>query len=395
MGLQYISKHQDFSPDVIIFSNNDVVFDQKGWLEALCAHFTETVGAVGPTSNYVSGRQQTSFNHPHITEEETNTLIGFFLAVRRDALEDVGFHLCSLEGFLDENEKKDTHIGLGGADDHDLSIRLRRAGYRLIIARDVLIYHSGSKSFFEVLGTEGYNRQWQLADLALARKWGKSEVDRLFAPPLNIALGVALRDWHCHWKFASSLMMMVKPWNFNLIDAPRSVIDQARNAIVDQARKCGAHFLLFLDDDHIILPDTFTRLFSHHKSVVGALAFRRLPPYGPCIFSWRTYPENGDLGVIDHPDWIRTGLRQVDAIGFGAVLIDMQVFEKLGPPPWFKFSEVGEDLHFCDLCAQKGIEIWCDTDLVLPHIDTSGVEITDATFIEYHKKQQQAVKEVA
>ena len=89
--------------------------------------------------------------------------------------------------------------------------------------------------------------------------------------------------------------------------------------------------------------------------------------------------------VWDRPDLIGKGLQKVDGIGFGAVLVKTSVFVKLGPPPWFKFSEVGEDLHFCDLCAQAGVEVWCDTSLEAPHINDFGMEVSSATFFMHHQ----------
>ena len=92
--------------------------------------------------------------------------------------------------------------------------------------------------------------------------------------------------------------------------------------------------------------------------------------------------------VWDRPDLIGKGLQRVDGIGFGAVLIKTEVFKRLNPEvpgQWFKFSEVGEDLHFCDLCAQAGVEVWCDTSLEAPHINDFGMEVSSQTFFQYHQ----------
>ena len=387
LGIQTL---QGISPDsdIIIFANNDIVLDSPGWLERLCKHFdSQTVGAVGPSSNYVMGRQNSNCNLPHTYEEETNYLIGFFFAVRREVVEAIGPLSEDLADFLPSTAPQEARdkLALGGADDLDYSIRIRQAGWRMVIARDVFVWHAGSKTFLDVVGPEGYNQQWRAADLALERKWGKAEITKLHAPPLRFAIGIPLRSWHTHWKFARSFAFLQKPWQWNLLDAPRGMVDQSRNAIAQKAKEIGASHLLFLDDDHTFPPDLFFKLYSHNKDVVGALGFRRVEPFSPCVFTWLTSPENGNLMVRERPEWIKTGLRRVDAIGFGAVLIRMSVFDRLGPAPWFKFSEVGEDLHFCDLCAQKGIEVWCDTDLVVPHINDEGMEASEETFFAHHQ----------
>lgn len=371
LGLQYIPQ----DTDIVIFANNDVVLDKPGWLERLCSHFDNpTVGAVGPTSNYVIGKQNISFNVPHVQEEDTNTLIGFFFAVRKEIVDEIGG--------LDESLSPG---GIGGGDDHDYSIRIRRAGWRLVVARDVFVWHSGSKSFMEKLGPEGYNKHWRACDKALEAKWGELETRQLFESPLKIAFGLPMRGWHPHWKFAKSLIYLQKPLSWHMVEANRCVVDQGRNQIVQVAQKHGINYLLFLDDDHTFPSDLLYRLLSHGKDVVGALCFRRVAPFGPCLFSWETERTNGNLMVFDRPDLIRKGLQKVDAIGFGAVLVKMEVFEKLGPPPWFKFTEVGEDLHFCSLCAEKGIDIFCDTDLIAPHIVDDGIEVDEKVFFEHHQ----------
>ena len=85
-GLDYV----DTDSEYVIFANNDVILGSAGWERSLLAHFDSTVGAVGPTSNYVAGRQNRVFDHPGITEEETKVLIGFFMCVRKSAIEEVG-----------------------------------------------------------------------------------------------------------------------------------------------------------------------------------------------------------------------------------------------------------------------------------------------------------------
>lgn len=370
-GLTWI----DSEADIVIFANNDIVL-QEGWIEKLVKHFEDpTVGAVGPTSNYVMGRQHERFNQPHLVAEPVNFLIGFFFAVRKSIVDEIGG--------LDETLSPG---GIGGGDDLDYSIRIRKLDYRLIIARDIFIWHAGSQTFLDVLGPEGYNQHWRACDERVKKKWGELEFNRLHAAPLKFAIGVPLRGWHPHWKFSRAFAMLKKPPQWDLLDSPRGIVDQSRNAIVQKALEVGGFsHLLFLDDDHEFGNDLFYKLISHNKDVVGALAFRRLPPFSPCVFSWSTNRENGKLVVVEHPDWIKTGLRKVDAMGFSAVLLNMRIFEKLGPPPWFKFGEVGEDLTFFDCCAQKGIEVHCDTDLIAPHINDEGVACDENTFYEHHK----------
>jgi GT2 family glycosyltransferase len=137
---------------ILTFINPDTeVF--AGWAEGLAAHLRDAVGAVGPLSNFVCGGQNYAC-YTHSAQPEDNTdwpgiaakiagarihagidsklLIGFFLMVPRAVWEKVGG--------LDP-------VFTLGCDDLDYSLRLRAAGYKLIIAPDVFVYHEGHASF--------------------------------------------------------------------------------------------------------------------------------------------------------------------------------------------------------------------------------------------------------
>lgn len=354
----------------IIFANNDILITEEGWLERLLSHFNERVGAVGPTTNYVMGRQHIRYNHDGIEEEPANFLIGFFMCIRKNVID--------LVGRLDGYEK-------GGADDLDYSKRIRDAGYDLIIARDVYVHHIGSQTFLEDGNVEKYNKTWKAADKWFIQKWGEQEYQKLFQHPINIALCIPMRNDYVHRLFASSLKMMVTPFNFTLIDAPRGIIDDSRNNLVKHAMDIiGADYVMFLDDDHYLPSKLFLRLYNMRCDVASALAFKRNPPHYPCIYQWAFDKENGTIAAVSTPGWIKRGVHQVDATGFAAVLIKKGVFEKI-PYPWFKKDKLGEDLDFCWKCRDYGIDIYCDTDLIVQHIGNNTL-INDQNFYEEMKK---------
>lgn len=133
--------------------NNDTVL-YRGWLDKMTSLFSidkEKVGAVGPTSNYVMGKQSVSVGRRNVTPDQINKLvsmrkgqwstaeflIGFALMISRQAYEEVGD--------LDERF-------FAGSDDFDYSLRLRLAGYQLRIAEDVFVRHVGMKTSHGILG---------------------------------------------------------------------------------------------------------------------------------------------------------------------------------------------------------------------------------------------------
>lgn len=148
----------------VCFFNDDAFIPPSSrlWLNQLLQHFKDSkVGAVGPSSNVVMGMQNIFGTVPY-TSFSSRFLIGFCLLVRRSALEEVG----------------GVDASLPGGDDLDLSIRLRKAGYKLIVDRDVFVYHHGFKTGERIYGTPDKTGGWNSFDMtektnhALIRKHG-------------------------------------------------------------------------------------------------------------------------------------------------------------------------------------------------------------------------------
>jgi GT2 family glycosyltransferase len=140
---------------VILLNPDTQVY--SGWLEGLIEAFKdEKVAAAGPLSDNVCGEQfaglhlrpelmtgrdqivsalhagQSSDRQPRNRGMETKLLIGFCLALRRDVLDEFG--LLEERCYL-------------GADDLEISWRLRALGYKLAIAKTVFVAHECGGSF--------------------------------------------------------------------------------------------------------------------------------------------------------------------------------------------------------------------------------------------------------
>ena len=135
-----------------MFLNNDTVV-AEGWLDELVAPLVRTdVGAVGPRSDNVSGHQATAAvryspdqpgaftrsvrawrNQHRGQTTDVRRLVGFCLAVRRDAFVRIG-------GF-------DERYGIGGFEDDDLCVRLTQLGLRLLVAHGSFVHHHGHATF--------------------------------------------------------------------------------------------------------------------------------------------------------------------------------------------------------------------------------------------------------
>ena len=141
------------SGSFLILLNSDCIVT-KSWIEGLTALPAQdsAIGLAGPVSNSV-GNEQRIFTRgirpEEIIEEglawvsnsgggrfETEMLSFFCVAMRRDVLDRVGM--------LDED------FGLGFYEDDDYCMRARRAGYKLMCAEDVFVYHRGGGSFSRI-----------------------------------------------------------------------------------------------------------------------------------------------------------------------------------------------------------------------------------------------------
>lgn len=139
-----------------------------------------------------------------------------------------------------------------------------------------------------------------------------------------------------------------------------------RALIARQALEAGADYLFWLDDDMRFPPHALLRLLGHQKDIVGCNYITRNMPPRPTA---RNMDPNGvDFWAVPSaPD--AEGLEEVDALGFGCLLMHARVFEKLDQP-WFsmpyspqKGSHVGEDVYFCINASKAGFSTYLDHGL--------------------------------
>ena len=367
-GLNEGYKHLKPDSDYVLWCNNDVLFEAD-WLPKMIKHFRGGVGAVGPTSNYVMGRQWAGCNHGHY-EEHAPMLIGFCLMFRRDVV--------SIIGDVDER------FGLGGSEEWDYQVRMGKdTGLVCIIARDVYIHHFGSKTLWGKAGgtSEDYNEYCKSKDKILREKWGDITVDKFLAYPEKNVLIAIPNPGYIDTRFWSDQLFLNKPpYSEICADVLRSsAIHNARNAIVDMALDKNFRYLIFIDSDMRVPPHTIFKLMDHKVPIVGGNFVSRNPPHFPCSFE---YDEKQDGCRSVHETGM--GLRPRDAIGMACTLIDMKVFrsmkedkEKRGtnPSEFFYWSRFGEDITFCLDARKLGFKTYCDTDLEILHITDEKKEV--------------------
>lgn len=168
---------------------------------------------------------------------------------------------------------------------------------------------------------------------------------------------------------------LLKPsprFEFLQVTIGRMHVHVAREEMAKKALTANADYLLMIDDDMTCPDDLFEKLYADDKDIVAPLAFTRNFPHKPvmyrCVEGWDAV-SNCDtftnFAIMNYP---KDKLVQVDAVGFGAVLIKMDVLRKM-PSPWFMNPfKTGEDIYFCYEAKKYGFTTWMDTRVKLGHV---------------------------
>lgn len=147
-------------------------------------------------------------------------------------------------------------------------------------------------------------------------------------------------------------------------------VHKAREQLVKSGLEQGFHWMLWLDSDMRFPRDLVPRLMSHNKDFVGInYATRQIPSRFVAIK--RTTLDHPDDGLNLYTGEESTGLEEVEAVGFGAVLMKGSALANLPPDKlwfWYEWHQdrnvfVGEDVYFCRMLRQSGVKIYVDHDL--------------------------------
>lgn len=344
----------------LVLLNNDTVVTE-GWLQKLLAHVQRhpNVGAVGPRSNQTGELQydpEAEGQYADLEEMqdyarrvaaryrgkslEFHRLGGFCILLKREVIERVG-HL-------------DERFGIGFYEDDDYCKRISKAGYGLLIAQDVFIYHEGGASFSGL--TSGWanrlmlmNRQRYLAKWADA-SWF-AEMPRLDLAQPAVSVIIATRDRPGLLKEAVASVLAQTFENFELLvvddgeedmgplldefaddriryfRSPRKGKPSALNAALIVAK---GEYIAYLDDDDLYYP-------WHLQTLVCALTNR--PTYGlaytDMVVGYCLPSDNGHRVVTSHPfvkwEYDRSLLRAGNYIPNLAIMHRRALVDQAGP----------------------------------------------------------------
>lgn len=172
-----------------------------------------------------------------------------------------------------------------------------------------------------------------------------------------------------------------------------SMLTESRHRLVAEAMSWGADYMLWLDADHVFPHDTFCRLWSHGKAIVGVNYPRRSTPTAPTA-AYDDGSEHNKL-LYTTQDKAEAGLvEECSHMGFGVCLMNMAVFDVLQDhcdatgaeflplflfePTADKVGMVGEDVYFFRKLRAAGLSPFIDHGLSWAIGHLSEVILTNA-----------------
>lgn len=161
-------------------------------------------------------------------------------------------------------------------------------------------------------------------------------------------------------------------------------IDQVRNLIASYTVRNNFDYVFCVDSDIVLPPDALVKLLSADKHIVsGVYRQRKFDVNIPELFLGLNVVEDDvqktlcfnmtreDLGKYEMANG---DCFEIEACGFGCVLIKREVFEKLEEPHFFykhsiDFKDtISEDVYFCQKAAKAGFKTHFIPSLKLGHI---------------------------
>jgi GT2 family glycosyltransferase len=160
--------------EYIVLLNDDTIVT-NGWLGRMVGYLQDDrIGLIGPVTNWAGNEAKIDvdysgiegideFARRHVRERDGSSfdikmLAMYCIGIRKSLLNEIGL--------LDEQ------FGIGMFEDDDFSLRVRKAGYRVVCAEDIFIHHWGKASFGK-LDDSDYDRLFEENRRKFEEKWGQ------------------------------------------------------------------------------------------------------------------------------------------------------------------------------------------------------------------------------
>lgn len=156
----------------------------------------------------------------------------------------------------------------------------------------------------------------------------------------------------------------------------RMSIDMARNFAAKQAMYLDCDYLMFIDDDVLIPPDTLDRLIELDSDIAAGLVIIRGYPFNVMLFDFMedSSPEQPRIRYFNHlpknDDGSLVKKVKCAAVGFSCAMIKTSLLKKLEPPFFVTGAGNTEDVYFCLKALESFPEttIYADTSIQCGHM---------------------------
>jgi len=192
-------------------------------------------------------------------------------------------------------------------------------------------------------------------------------------------------------------------YEFYFYTVGRLLTAMAREKLVENAISGGVDYILMYDDD-MLLPANFMELMIEdiekkpEIDILAPLAFMRNPPHYAVMYTTiEGYDQKSHQPYFINnfvKKYPKNTLVECDAVGFGSVLIKMDMIKRMSSPYFMSTTGTGEDIYFCTMAKQHAnARIFMDTRIKLGHLGAPRI-IDEDYFEDYLKKTNQDFPEV-
>jgi len=157
-------------------------------------------------------------------------------------------------------------------------------------------------------------------------------------------------------------------------------LDKVRSDIVDYANQENFNGILFVDSDMILPKDTLEKLMAYNKDIITGVYIKKDDNNEVTIYKRKEETvgqpvNNYSFRTITKEEMtnIPSNIIEINACGFGCILVKMSVFKKL-TKPYFDFNftpgydRISEDFYFCSKAEESKIKIYAALNIQAGHI---------------------------
>lgn len=199
------------------------------------------------------------------------------------------------------------------------------------------------------------------------------DLTRSAAPPVSLMVGIAC---HGSMKVETALALTSAVAYFRSF-APSSTVAVTarkgpythwnRDALVRDALEDGSTHLLMIDTDVSFQADAITRLVAGRRGAIHGATYAMAVDRPVPVMAHKTLDQTYQGGYSTDPS-PRDRPFQCAAVPAGFMLIDVAAITDVARPLFVCEEPEGEDIRFCRVVREAGLEVWCDPTIPVGHI---------------------------